>query len=165
MDRSRAMPFDAGCLSACGSTADAVCIEGCFQPEAPLVPIGAAIPLAGALVLLSGLFSGLNLGLLSLDLTGLKVRQRGSARRRCHGVAGQDAGCSSACSIVASLPAAPWQPGGPAPCAAPAALQVVEQSGEQLERKYAGRLIRGESGSSRQRLTQRQRMPLPGYTV
>jgi hypothetical protein len=38
------------------------------------LPTGLAITLTGCLVLLSGLFSGLNLGLCSLDLVDLRVR-------------------------------------------------------------------------------------------
>ena len=78
------------CLGACGgsaaanasaaATSSATCQESCFLDAGYIhpsdtftLPAWAALLLAAFLVTLSGLFSGLNLGLMSLDLIGLRV--------------------------------------------------------------------------------------------
>lgn len=86
------MSLDASCAMQCEAVSNTACLATCWRTETAFIPIGLAIPAAGLLVLLSGLFSGLNLGLLSLDLTGLKVRRPSRAsfspppQQACHGL-------------------------------------------------------------------------------
>lgn len=71
------------CVSKCDS-ASVACIEKCFrsagwEPSDGLatgLPIWSALTLGGVLMLLSGLFSGLTLGLLSLDPVSLRILEK-----------------------------------------------------------------------------------------
>lgn len=90
--------WDWGCFDSCGDlpTLDAPasaeyfdCFQACLTQNgwkqaddvSFALPLWAALLSSFFLVLLSGLFSGLTLGLLSLDLVGLRVRQLLSAAR------------------------------------------------------------------------------------
>ena len=66
---------DVACLDACvldASNATYVCTNTTVD-DSPLLPLAASIPLAVVLVCLSAAFSGLTLGLLSLDMVALRV--------------------------------------------------------------------------------------------
>jgi metal transporter CNNM len=69
------------CLAACNTDLNASCIETCLDTEGFAVestggsgiPLAASLSLAPVLLCLSALFSGLTLGILSLDIVSLKV--------------------------------------------------------------------------------------------
>ncbi|GMH35478.1 hypothetical protein BSKO_03346 [Bryopsis sp. KO-2023] len=83
------MVLEQECLAKCQDlTISTPCLEDCFRAggwvevvqESSLtatLPEWVVIALAGVLVILSGLFSGLTLGLLSLDLVGLRILEQG----------------------------------------------------------------------------------------
>ncbi|CAD7699841.1 unnamed protein product [Ostreobium quekettii] len=88
------MPVEEGCLASCCGGADVVaCAEGCFRAggwaEADGGALtaglsgGPALGLGAALLVCSGMFSGLTLGLLSLDMVGLRIlEQAGQAEEQ-----------------------------------------------------------------------------------
>mmetsp|Transcript_28250 Transcript_28250/g.44797 ORF Transcript_28250/g.44797 Transcript_28250/m.44797 type:complete len:752 (+) Transcript_28250:78-2333(+) len=50
-----------------------VLCTACQEEASEILPLGASLPIIGVLVALSGLFSGLTLGLMGLDMTGLRI--------------------------------------------------------------------------------------------
>jgi metal transporter CNNM len=71
------------CLTACATSFDAACVGHCLDEhgwalhKASGLPTWAAVLLAASLIPLSAIFSGLTLGLLSLDMFSLKVKAAG----------------------------------------------------------------------------------------
>ena len=70
------------CLSQCSDNVNSTCVSHCLSDEGYEVaksssgggiPLAASLSLAPILLLLSAMFSGLTLGLLSLDMVSLKV--------------------------------------------------------------------------------------------
>lgn len=150
------MSLNVTCVAGCGVQPAVECLQTCYpqstSDDLGPVPAAAAIPLAAVLVLLSGLFSGLNLGLLSLDLVQLKVGH--ACRVLAAGAATPSSSTQGPCMAADAGRHGPRQGRGEGP--APASLtsshlrpmsQVVEQSGDEDERKYARRLLRGELAS------------------
>lgn len=133
-----------------------------------LMPPWASILVSAFLVLFSGLFAGLTLGLLGLDLVALKVGGRGGGRTHaalCCGMACQcmpeasrepgqtqpDAARPQAPILIVSLASSSKVPLVPHPhpthigllgiVAARAPLQILSQGGDVHERQYAAKLI------------------------
>ena len=73
------------CVAACGAAADAACATSCFTSAGyevapqPFLDTTPSLVLASCLIMLSALFSGLTLGLMSLDPVGLEIIAEGGA--------------------------------------------------------------------------------------